>query len=218
MENPCKLIEGDTVYEIGTMQGRKAVYDFEKMLAYLEVKGKMLLGSHFKIYEEDRPLLFKLCNYFIADPKNCQEMHIDPKKGLLLTGPVGCGKTSLMKLLRNLVPHQRKYEILPCRNITFSFNHLGYKVIQEHGNTHYYCFDDLGTEALGRHYGKDCNVMGEIICSRYELFLKSRIKTHITTNLNASELEERYGLRVRSRMRELFNLVGFDKGTGDKRK
>ena len=36
MENPCKLIEGDTVYEIGTMQGRKAVYDFEKMLAYLE--------------------------------------------------------------------------------------------------------------------------------------------------------------------------------------
>ena len=49
MENPCKLIEGDTVYEIGTMQGRKAVYDFEKMLAYLEVKGKMLLGSHFKI-------------------------------------------------------------------------------------------------------------------------------------------------------------------------
>ena len=72
-------------------------------------------------------------------------------------------------------------------------------------------------EAIGRHYGKDCNVLGEIICNRYELFLKTRIKTHITTNLNASELEQRYGLRVRSRMRELFNLVNFEEGTPDKR-
>ena len=59
--------------------------------------------------------------------------------------------------------------------------------------------------------------MGELICNRYELFLKHKIKTHITTNLNATELEERYGGRVRSRMRELFNLVAFDKNAKDKR-
>jgi hypothetical protein len=39
-----------------------------------------------------------------------------------------------------------------------------------------------------------------------------------TTNLNAAELEGRYGNRVRSRMRELFNLLAFDKGSLDKRK
>ena len=79
-------------------------------------------------------------------------------------------------------------------------------------------FDDLGVEPTGRHFGKDCNVLGEILLSRYDLFLSNNIKTHATTNLNAQELEERYGNRVRSRMRELFNLVGFDKESKDKRK
>lgn len=70
---------------------------------------------------------------------------------------------------------------------------------------------------MGRHYGKDCNVMGEILLSRYDLFLNHKRKTHATTNLNAVELEELYGIRVRSRMRQLFNLVAFDKGSKDKR-
>lgn len=42
--------------------------------------------------------------------------------------------------------------------------------------------------------------------------------THATTNLNAEELEEGYGNRVHSRMRELFNFIAFDMGAGDKRK
>ena len=46
---------------------------------------------------------------------------------------------------------------------------------------------------------------------------KLKIKTHATTNLNAQEMEERYGNRVRSRMRELFNLIAFDKESRDKR-
>ena len=59
--------------------------------------------------------------------------------------------------------------------------------------------------------------MGEILLSRHELFINDRRKTHATSNLNAQELEERYGNRVRSRMRELFNLVAFDRKSKDKR-
>ncbi|HCY80234.1 MAG TPA: ATPase, partial [Xanthomarina gelatinilytica] len=62
-----------------------------------------------------------------------------------------------------------------------------------------------------------CNVMGEILLSRYDLFLQRKIRTHATTNLNAQELEGRYGNRVRSRMRQLFNLIAFDKESKDKR-
>ena len=220
MDNPSKITEGGVEYSLGKFDGKTLIYDFPKILVYLNAKGKLLFGEKFKIYEEDREIILKLSSYFIKDKKSCQKSGIDVEKGLLLSGPVGCGKTSLMKLLRHLVPLQRPYEMIPCRNVVFGFNHLGYKTIEDYGNTKFYCFDDLGVEPPGRFYGKDCNVMGEVLLSRHELFLqtKQNIKTHATTNLNAEELEERYGNRVRSRMRELFNLVAFDETAGDKRK
>ena len=71
--------------------------------------------------------------------------------------------------------------------------------------------------------------MGEILLSRYDVITsdnqmlkpthsKPLALTHITTNLNAQELEEKYGERVRSRMRAMFNLFAFDQNTTDKRK
>ena len=59
--------------------------------------------------------------------------------------------------------------------------------------------------------------MGEILLSRYDLFVAKKIPTHLTTNLSASEIESLYGNRVRSRLREMVNLIAFDKSTPDKR-
>lgn len=55
--------------------------------------------------------------------------------------------------------------------------------------------------------------MDEILLSRYDIFKEKHRKTHITTNLNAQELKTRY----RSRLREIFNLIGFDELAKDKR-
>ncbi|GAA3508506.1 ATPase [Aquimarina addita] len=219
MNNPKPhiIVEDGVQYSLGKLKGNQILYDFDKMLIYLDVKGKLLFGKKFKIYNEDRDVLFKLCNYFIEDKANCQKLDIDISKGILLTGPVGCGKTSLIRLLKYLVPHRKAYSVIPTRNIVFGFNHIGYKTIEDYGDTQFFCFDDLGVEPIGRHYGKDCNVMGEILLSRYDLFIEHKVKTHCTTNLNARELEERYGNRVRSRMRQLFNLVAFDSKSRDKR-
>ncbi len=214
---PHIITEGTVQYELGSLKGSEIHYDFEKMLVYLEAKGKLLFGKKFKIYHEDRDIIYRLCLYTIRDRKRCEQLGIDTEKGILLSGPVGCGKTSLMKLLKFMVPHQRPYAVIPCRNIVFGFNHLGYKVIHDYGDAQFYCFDDLGVEPDGVHFGQECNVMGEVLLSRYELFMDSKRKTHATTNLNAQELEERYGNRVRSRMRELFNLIAFHKGSRDKR-
>src|SRR5680860_1230895 len=137
MDNPSKIIEGGVEYSLGKFDGQNVLYDFDRIMIYLNAKGKLLFGKHFRIYDEDRDMVFKLCNYFIKDGANCKKEGIDPAKGLLLSGPVGCGKTSLMKLLRHLVPLQRPYEMIPCRNITFSFNHLGYKTIEEFGDSRF---------------------------------------------------------------------------------
>ncbi len=219
MDNPSKITEGGVVYSLGRFDGKCVHYDFQKILLYLDAKGKLLFGKKFKIYKKDKEILLKLCSYFIRDKATCDQYGIDIDKGIILSGPVGCGKTSLMKLLRHLVPTQRPYEMIPCRNVTFSFNHLGYKTIEEYGSSRFFCFDDLGVEPPGRFYGKDLNVMGEVLLSRYDLYLQTnhKIKTHATTNLNAEELEEHYGNRVRSRMRELFNLIAFDEKAEDKR-
>lgn len=218
LDHPHIITEGNLTYRLGELSGNNILYDFDKMLIYLEAKGKLMFGERFKIYKEDRGMLLKLCNYIIKDWDSCKKEGIDPNKGLLLSGPVGCGKTSLMRLLKFLVPYQKPYSVIPSRNIVFGFNHIGFKTIEDYGNEQYFCFDDLGVEHTGRHYGKDCNVMGEILLSRYELFVNRQIKTHCTTNLNAKELEDRYGKRVRSRMRQMFNLVAFEKDSKDKRK
>ncbi len=224
---PHIITEQTVQYQLGELKNDKILYDFKKILIYLEAKGKLLFGKKFKIYKEDEQILFKLCIYFIKDYDSCKKYNIDINKGILLTGPVGCGKTSLMKLMPHIVPHQKSYEVVPARNITFAFNNTGFKTIEEYGNSGYYCFDDLGIETTGRHFGKDCNVMGEILLSRYDLSMRSsepslslskrRIYTHATTNLNAQELEDHYGNRVRSRMRQLFNLIAFDRESIDKR-
>lgn len=219
--NPNKphiLIEGASQFELGTFDGKSISYDFPKVLRYLDAKGKLLFGKSFKIYEDDQELLLKLTSYFIQDHDYCKKLGIDTEKGILLSRPVGCGKTTLMRLLPYLVPHKRGYNFIPCRNIVFGFNGVGFKLIKDYSDNKAYCFDDLGVEHIGRHYGKDCNVMGEILISRYEVFRQKYIPTHITTNLNAEELQEKYGERIRSRMREMFNLIAFEENSRDKRK
>ena len=73
------------------------------------------------------------------------------------------------------------------------------------------------TENNLKYYGNECNVMAEILLSRYDIFISKNILTHITSNLSASEIESAYGNRIRSRLRNMLNLIAFDKTTKDKR-
>ena len=151
-------------------------------------------------------------------------MHIDLEKGILLTGPIGCGKTSLMNLMKYLTATEHKFIVKPSRDISFEFIQEGYEVIHRYSKgklnqsePRTYCFDDLGTENNLKYFGNECNVMAEILLSRYDLFISKKLQTHITTNLSATEIETHYGNRVRSRLRQMVNLIAYDKATPDKR-
>jgi DNA replication protein DnaC len=202
----------------------KSHYSYTEVINWLENKGVELYGNHFKIQETDYLIVYKLIAYFIKDVPTCFQYGINLNKGILLTGPIGCGKTSLMNLMKYLTATEHKFFVKPCRDISFEFIQDGYQIIHKYSNgklyqseLRTYCFDDLGTENNLKYFGNECNVMSEILLSRYDLFISKKLQTHITTNLSATEIEKHYGNRVRSRLREMVNLIAYDKSTPDKR-
>jgi DNA replication protein DnaC len=202
----------------------KSHYNYLEVILWLEKKGSELYGNDFKILETDYTIIYKLIAYFLKDEEACLQLNINLNKGILLSGPVGCGKTTLINLMKNLSPAEHKFYVKPCRDISFEFIQEGYEVIHKYSKGKLYqsdaktiCFDDLGTENNLKYYGNECNVMAEILLSRYDIFISKNILTHITSNLSASEIESAYGNRIRSRLRNMLNLIAFDKTTKDKR-
>jgi energy-coupling factor transporter ATP-binding protein EcfA2 len=154
-------------------------------LSILQTKGKELFGEHFQIIPEDYEVVHKLLTWFLQDEKQARQFGINLNKGILLSGPVGCGKTSLTTLIRVLIPPQQRFGIKSCREIAFDFIKDGYEIIQRYSthaytNTvtppkpHTHCFDDLGAESTLKYYGNQCNVMGEILFSAKRISEKSK--------------------------------------------
>jgi DNA replication protein DnaC len=196
-------------------------FQFENCLDFLQKAGQSEFGNHFHIAPNDHENIFKILCYFFEDQEHCAKYELSPKKGLLLKGPIGCGKTSLMMLFRHFLHKVHKYPVKSTRDIAYEFIDHGFSIINKYSKAHFQkyqdqmipkvlCLDDLGLESTIKHYGNETNTIAEIILNRYSLFTTRGMITHGTTNLNPDELEKIYGNRVRSRMREMFNLIPFN--------
>lgn len=152
-------------------------------------------------------------------------------KGWALLGPIGCGKTSMIMGF-NVNP-TNCFGGVSCRKVAADyaqkdsggsltidrysgvleappFDNWGQRFIGR-------MFDDLGTENNKKHFGNESNVMEEIILNRYDN-IDLTAKTHFTSNLSAEQIEEVYGPRVRSRLRQMCNFLTFNPKGGDRRK
>lgn len=158
----------------------------------------------------------EVCKYFSND----LSFNGDLGKGLLILGGVGVGKTSLMKFF---IKNQRfSYRVESCRDVEAKFGEMGDNYIDRCSfnmpitansdpfghQVVGFCFDDLGTESNAKFYGKEKNVMAEIILNRYDNQM-NLISTHITSNLTIDGIKEIYGSRVIDRMRQMFNVITF---------
>ena len=199
-------------------------YNYPEVIKWLEGKGKQQFGRKFKISDQDHTTVQLLLIYFLNDELMAIKFNIDLSKGILLAGPIGSGKTTMMTLMKNLAAQDRKFFVKPCRDVSFEFIKEGYLTIDKYSTakltdskTRNICFDDLGTENNLKYFGNECNVMAEVLLSRYDLFIQKKTLTHITTNLSANEIEAAYGNRLRSRMRSMLNLITYPAETQDKR-
>jgi DNA replication protein DnaC len=139
----------------------------------------------------------------------------------MLMGSPGTGKSHLMSFFSKN-PHT-SYSHITCKSVAERYR-TGWKrddletlewysfpLKAEFGHVYGqtqlgYCFGDLGTEDEKKNFGNSMNVMEHIIFQRYENKLPFNL-THITTNLNGTEIENFYGLRIRDRIREMFNIM-----------
>jgi DNA replication protein DnaC len=225
MENLENLVEMST-YTSNRDKIIQSPYDYAAALDKVIATGKFLYGSTFSIADEDRPAILKLLCWFLMDEAVAEHEGIELYKGILLSGPVGCGKTAIMQIMRRICDPQRAFLIKPCAEIALELTGEGYDVIRRYTSRSFnlqtqqpraVCFDDLGFEGNVAYYGAVCNSMAEILLLRYNLFIEEGMITHATTNLDSAGLEERYGNRIRSRMRQMFNLIAFPQTGTDKR-
>ncbi|MCJ8291022.1 MAG: hypothetical protein HRT58_14775 [Crocinitomicaceae bacterium] len=67
--------------------------------------------------------------------ENCAEHGIDLNKGILLNGPVGYSKTSLITLMKSFTYSDHNYGVKSTRDIATEFNNHGFATINKYGKS-----------------------------------------------------------------------------------
>lgn len=191
--------------------------DSDRILSKLTLAGKLIIPD-FEISEEQKPYYLNLGLYFKNDPA-CKW---DLKKGLMICGDKGTGKTLSMTIMRGLFKNfgmiATRYlirEYLSSDKPALVLNKYGVESlipnptgVMEKEKPLNWFFDDLGLENINtKNFGNQINVMEEILMDRYDMFISHGMKTYATTNLNGKAIEECYGGRVLDRMVEIMNYI-----------
>lgn len=127
------------------------------------------------------------------------------KKGILLIGDIGTGKTILIKALNDYLKEQRflTIKIADVGLVEFEFKKNGYENLEQYTKD-IYCFDDIGVEnPIINNYGSKTDIISELLLIRYS----NNVKTYATTNLSVEKLKKRYGARLIDRFKEMFKVV-----------
>lgn len=136
------------------------------------------------------------------------------KRGILLAGPVGTGKTELMRRFKRLLRGSKYYFAIESTvNISLLYQSIGTEALidfypaKDYNNRWYNrMYDDLGSESPVNHYGTKMDVMFEMMNELYETW-QMGARYHFTTNLDADGLSNRYGERAVDRLREMTKFI-----------
>ena len=190
---------------------------------------------NFTIDNDNENIVRLLCQYVSEDPA-FETAGYSHKKGILLFGGVGVGKTFLLEFFQN--NQKQSYQLVTCQDVEATYAKAGVdgdaktgsKGISKYFGLHSlsvankfgqktlgFFFDDLGQEVTNtKYFGTERNVMQEVLTMRYRNGLFT--STHLTTNLSGDQIKDVYGVRVADRMREMFNIIAFPSSAKSRRR
>jgi DNA replication protein DnaC len=178
-------------------------WTYSRVFNLMKWNSENVFGKPFKQTAENLPVIKALC-FFVSRNDRFMELGYDPLKGLLIRGPSGTGKTHLVRCIENngINPILTQSMLEITERIKdygeFKFELNGQKIIY---------LDDVGTEEpVVNFFGTKIAWFKNFIEGVY---LKTKLFNHliISSNLNFKGIEDQYGYRVASRMREMFNVV-----------
>lgn len=192
-----------------------------KELFWKEGKDYFRKGNrNFTVDDQNKDFLDLICRYFTQDPLFEKKCKGELRKGLLIYGPCGTGKSSIFDIVQII---SKKYNLknlwftnISLHDLVSRYSLEGEYLVEGYrkGKVH---FDDLGTEKMANSWGVKEKLMSRIIELRYNEFKKKGTKTFITTNLTIKDLNRFYGSstdesrnRFADRLYEMFNFIPLD--------
>lgn len=143
-------------------------------------------------------------------------------KGLLIIGGLGVGKSAMMKIMQRLfkdTPARFKWvNAYELKDLSETYTSSQVKEMYGYDLKMDLYIDDIGVSVDVKRYGNTVNIITEILMERYDLFINSGYKTHISSNLvtsitndmkNTSTLKTVYGERILDRIIEMTSVVIF---------
>ena len=175
-----------------------------RMFRYMEWASANHYQKPLIVNDDNKHLITALCYFLSNDARFETELKYSRKKGLLIRGVAGIGKTHLVKCLsfNDLKPIQ----VLSMIEITDDIKAQGEYQLNIDKSPIIY-LDDVGTEEpVVNHYGTKITFFKNFIEMHYLRELDPS-RLIVSTNNSFSEIQEKYGFRVRSRMKDMFNVI-----------
>lgn len=151
---------------------------------------------------ENSGLIIELLKYF-----SWHQSIFNPKKGILLTGDIGRGKTSIFRIINLLLKTNEKYPEIICEELGIDYRKRGDEVFEPLKRKT--LFDDMLREKPEyKHYAEPINVMQHVIDNiAYKQWQLNGLKYLFTMNGDKQKAIERYGDRTQQCLWHMSNVI-----------
>ena len=157
----------------------------------------------------DSRVIRGLLQWFIRDPTGPYDLH----RGIYLHGPVGVGKSLIMKCLKIMVANvpiqPSRFDIAPTKGLLADIAiEKNFSALAKFKRG-VWLQEDLMDEKRGESasYAERLDVMDWLLTERAILYVDQGLCTHVTSNLGRDNVEKFYGTRIADRFDELVQFV-----------